>query len=43
MDVGAWIEQCTYPLDAGETVTEPSAQLGVIHGNDVRLYQMRVA
>lgn len=43
MDVGAWIEQCTYPLDEGGTVTEPSAQLGVIHGNDARLYQIRVA
>lgn len=43
MDVGAWIEQCTYPLDEGGAVTEPSAQLGVIHGNDVRLYQIRVA
>lgn len=43
MDVGAWIEQCTYPLDEGGTVTEPSAQLGVIHGNDIRLYQIRVA
>lgn len=42
MDAGAWIEQCTYPLAEGGTVTEPSAQLGVIHGNDVRLYQVRV-
>lgn len=43
MDTGAWIEQCTYPLAEGGTVPpEPSAQLGVIHGNDVRLYQIRV-
>jgi UDP-2,3-diacylglucosamine pyrophosphatase LpxH len=43
MDTGAWIEQCTYPLAEGGTARpEPSAQLGVIHGNDVRLYQIRV-
>jgi hypothetical protein len=43
MDTGAWIEQCTYPLAEGGTARpEPSAQIGVIHGNDVRLYQMRV-
>jgi UDP-2,3-diacylglucosamine pyrophosphatase LpxH len=43
MDTGAWIEQCTYPLaEGGTTPPEPSAQLGVIHGNDVRLYQIRV-
>ena len=40
MDVGAWIEDCTYPRDDGSKVREPSAQLGVIHGNDVRLYQV---
>ncbi len=40
MDVGAWIEDCTYPRDDGAQVREPSAQLGVIHGNDVRLYQV---
>jgi hypothetical protein len=43
MDVGAWIENCTYPLaENGVVVTEPSAQLGVIHGNDVRIYQIRL-
>lgn len=43
MDVGAWIEQCTYPLaEGGMAPPEPSAQIGVIHGNDVRLYQIRV-
>ena len=43
MDVGAWIENCTYPLaETGIVVKEPSAQLGVIHGNDVRLYQIRL-
>jgi hypothetical protein len=43
MDTGAWIEQCTYPLaEGGMAPPEPSAQLGVIHGNDVRLYQIRV-
>jgi hypothetical protein len=44
MDVGAWIENCTYPLaESGVVVTEPSAQLGVIHGNDARIYQIRLA
>jgi len=43
MDTGAWIESCTYPLAEGGSASEPSAQLGVIHGNDVRLYQIRVA
>jgi hypothetical protein len=42
MDNGAWIEQCTYRLAEGGQVTEPNAQLGVIHGNDVRIYQIRV-
>jgi UDP-2,3-diacylglucosamine pyrophosphatase LpxH len=43
MDVGAWIENCRYPLsENSEIVTEPSAQLGVIHGNDVRIYQIRL-
>jgi hypothetical protein len=42
MDNGAWIEHCTYRLAEGDEVTEPSAQLGVMHGNDVRLYQIRV-
>jgi hypothetical protein len=43
MDVGAWIENCTYPLaENGIVVTELSAQLGVIHGNDVRIYQIRL-
>lgn len=42
MDNGAWIEHCTYQLAEGGEVTEPSAQLGVIHGNDVRIYQIRV-
>jgi hypothetical protein len=40
LDAGAWIERCTYTTDDGARVTEPSAQLGVIHGNDVRLYQI---
>jgi len=44
MDLGAWIENCTYPLaESGVAVTEPSAQLGVIHGNDARIYQIRLA
>ena len=43
MDVGAWIENCTYSLaENGTAVTEPSAQLGVIHGNDARIYQIRL-
>ncbi|HEX9794422.1 MAG TPA: hypothetical protein VGC54_10605 [Planctomycetota bacterium] len=42
MDVGSWIEKCSYPLDGGDVAIEPSAQLGVIHGNDVRLYQVRM-
>jgi hypothetical protein len=41
MDVGAWVEKCTYPLEeGGAKVTEPSAQLGVLHGNDARIYQI---
>jgi len=45
MDVGAWIEKCKYPLKETGTVIapEPSAQLGVIHGNDARIYQIRVS
>jgi hypothetical protein len=42
MDIGAWIERCTYPLAEGGVVSEPSAQLGVIHGNDARIYQIRI-
>lgn len=42
MDNGAWIEHCTYRLAEGDEVTEPSAQFGVIHGNDIRVYQIRV-
>jgi UDP-2,3-diacylglucosamine pyrophosphatase LpxH len=43
LDAGAWIEKCSYPLDeSGAQVTEPSAQLAVIHGNDARVYQIRV-
>ncbi len=43
MDVGAWIESCKYSLDkGGAVVTEPSAQLGVIHGNDARIYQIHL-
>jgi len=42
-DVGAWIENCIYPLAEGnKIITEPNAQLGVIHGNDARIYQIRV-
>jgi hypothetical protein len=44
MDTGAWIEKCTYPLaENGLRVTEPSAQLGVLHGNDARIYQVHFA
>lgn len=43
MDIGAWIENCSYPRDEdGQFVTEPSAQIGVIHANDARLYQIYV-
>jgi len=46
MDVGAWIERCTYPIaDNGATInvpSEPSAQLGVINGNDARIYQIHL-
>ena len=43
MDVGAWIEKCRYRLaENGEVVTELSAQLGAIHGNDARIYQIRL-
>ncbi len=31
-----------YPATCG-ALTQPSSQLGVIHGNDARLYQIRVA
>ena len=41
IDSGAWIEKCTYLIEEGHRVTEPSAQLVVIHGNDARLYQIR--
>jgi UDP-2,3-diacylglucosamine pyrophosphatase LpxH len=46
MDVGAWIEKCKYHLEEDAEMTEeltpePSAQLGVIHGNDARIYQIR--
>jgi UDP-2,3-diacylglucosamine pyrophosphatase LpxH len=43
MDVGAWIENCKYiQAENGNTITEPSAQLGVIHANDARLYQISI-
>lgn len=42
IDSGAWIENCTYPLAEGGAATEPSAQLAVIHGNDARIYQVRL-
>jgi UDP-2,3-diacylglucosamine pyrophosphatase LpxH len=46
MDVGAWIERCQYPLAEGGAVikapSEPSAQLGVINGNDARIYQIHL-
>lgn len=43
IDAGAWIEKCAYPLvENGAIVNEPSAQLAVIHGNDARVYQIRV-
>ena len=46
MDAGAWIEKCKYQLEENaDTTEEPtpelSAQLGVIHGNDARIYQIR--
>jgi UDP-2,3-diacylglucosamine pyrophosphatase LpxH len=46
MDVGAWIEKCMYNLEenanmAEDPKPEPNAQLGVIHGNDARIYQIR--
>jgi UDP-2,3-diacylglucosamine pyrophosphatase LpxH len=43
MDVGAWIEDCKYiQAENGKMITEPSAQIGVIHANDARLYQISV-
>jgi hypothetical protein len=43
MDVGAWIEQCVYRRTEGvDPAPEPSAQLGVIYGNDARIYQIFV-
>jgi hypothetical protein len=41
IDAGAWIESCSYGLEEGGAVTEPNAQLAVIHGNDARVYQVR--
>ena len=44
MDVGGWIEMCQYPLlEGGMVAPEPNAQLGVIHGDDARIYQIRLA
>jgi hypothetical protein len=43
LDCGAWIEKCKYPLaETGNDTVEPSAQIGVIHGNDARIYQIRM-
>lgn len=42
LDAGAWIERCVYPLAEGGEVEEPNAQLAVLHGNDARIYQVRV-
>ncbi len=43
MDVGAWYEDCRYVLEeGGREVVEHSAQLGVIAGNDARLYQIHI-
>jgi hypothetical protein len=43
IDSGAWIEKCAYLLDEGGRVKEePGGQLAVIHGNDARLYQIRL-
>lgn len=46
MDVGAWIEKCWYPFEengATQNVPpEPGAQLGVIHGDDARIYQIHL-
>ncbi|MHC4943157.1 MAG: metallophosphoesterase [Planctomycetota bacterium] len=43
IDVGAWIENCEYPLaEGGWADDEPNAQLAVIHGNDARLYQISI-
>jgi UDP-2,3-diacylglucosamine pyrophosphatase LpxH len=46
MDVGAWIERCIYPFadngPASNVPSESSAQLGVINGNDARIYQIHL-
>ncbi len=47
MDAGAWIERCKYFFEENGNVsdkprTEPSAQLGVLHGNDARIYQIYI-
>src|SRR5436309_9494721 len=39
MDAGAWIEKWSYPLDDGTVVTEPSAQIGVIHGKEAHAWR----
>jgi hypothetical protein len=40
LDTGAWIENCEYQVDGGAISVEPNAQLSVIHGNDIRIYQV---
>jgi len=40
LDTGGWIEDCTISLPQGQAYRAPSAQFGVQHGNDVRIYQL---
>ena len=41
LDCGGWIENCTVRLKAtGSSHVAPSAQIGVQHGNDLRIYQL---
>jgi UDP-2,3-diacylglucosamine pyrophosphatase LpxH len=40
LDTGAWIENCQYHTEGGVLAMEPNAQLSVIHGNDIRVYQV---
>jgi UDP-2,3-diacylglucosamine pyrophosphatase LpxH len=39
VDCGAWIERCAWVED-GQAKSAPSAQLGALSGNDVRIYQL---
>lgn len=39
IDCGAWIEESSW-RENGQTISAPSAQVGVLSGNEVRIYQL---